>query len=128
MAAFSISNSAVGKGSTRSPQQLNLQRPPEWPRNPQHVARAATHRKAGYFARKLIKLSEMDLLPLEIVAVVFPQFGNTHEAEVMDVIKIVIEAKLNLDRVYLETHDLRLQNCIKQARITVDVCLDYMTR
>jgi hypothetical protein len=129
MTSLSTSKSDSAVCDTFKPlrQAEHLQRPPTWPRNPQHVARAASHRKAGYFARKLIKLSEMDLLPFEIVAAAFPHFSNVPHGNALDVVQAVNEATSNFDRIYLETADPKLQRNIEQAKIVFEWCLDYMT-
>jgi hypothetical protein len=121
----SMSNSLQPKSNSipcnkfkRSQQPQYLNRPLAWPRNPQHVVRAATHRKSGYFARKLIKLREMDLLPLEIVTAMFPEFSNLQDANTLDVLTAITAARSNLDTILKETADLKLQS----AWIIFQIC------
>jgi hypothetical protein len=66
-------------------------------------------------------------MPLEIAAAAFPQLDHTQTAKRPEVIQSVAEAKTNLEKISAETRDSDLQECIAQATIIIDVCLNSLT-
>jgi hypothetical protein len=88
--------------------------------------RAASHRKAGYLARRLTVLWEYGLMPFEILVAVFPNFRDIRQENLPAVFSTVVETKVNLDRIALETRDVKLQESIEKAQVIIDSCLGYV--
>jgi hypothetical protein len=97
-----------------------------WPRKTQHIARAACHRKAGYLARKLIGLWELDLVPSEIAVVAFPQYCNLDGKNAVVFHDAVNAEKDNLTQIALETRDVKLKASLEKADAVLISCLDYL--
>jgi hypothetical protein len=97
-----------------------------WPRNTQHIARAACHRKAGYLARKLIGLWELDLVPSEIAVAAFPQFCDSDGKNASAFHEAVNAAKADLTQIALETRDVKLKVSLEKADAVLISCLDYL--